>query len=160
MYDVDKIKAIASDLTGGAEDREVLRKLIASCRCAEWEIKRNQSAIFVSINDIGPDDDFTRIYTPLGFMTREEAEKKCEELSDDNFGWAMDGVKEITPEEYDLYIACGHWSTIRDTLGYMRGDEFQDSITREVMLERAEKQLAVLRDKLGFEYRWEVVGEL
>ena len=77
-----------------------------------FENNRKQKEYFISVNDIGPDDNFTRFYTVLGRMNRAEANKINEENSDNSAygaGYA-DGVREVTKEEYDYWYALACYS--------------------------------------------------
>jgi hypothetical protein len=116
---------------------------------------RKQKGYFISINDIGPDDNFTRFYTVLGKMNRADAIRINEENSDDSeYGAGYDdGVREVTEETYKLWRALACYSEMLEFSKWM------DMSMRlsDIELDPIKKKVSELRKQLGLHRKWQVV---
>lgn len=120
-----------------------------------FENNRKQKGYFISINDIGPDDSFTRFYTVLGRMSRAKAIKINEENSDNSAYGAgyKDGVREVTKEEYDYWYALACYSEMLKFSKWMK-TSMQLS---DIELEPIKKKNSELRHRLGLNQHWQAV---
>ena len=116
---------------------------------------RAQEGYYISINDIGPDDDFIRFYTVLGKMNRADAIRINKENSDDSaYGAGYDdGVREVTEETYKLWHALACYSEMLEFSKWM------DRSLRlsEIELEPIKQKISELRKQLGLNRHWQVV---
>ena len=116
---------------------------------------RKQEGYFISINDIGPDDNFTRFYLVLGKMNRENAIRINKENSDDSAYSAgyNDGVREVSEEEYDLWLALACYSEMLEFSKWMN----MSMRLSDVELDPIKQKISELRKQLGLNRRWQVV---
>ena len=110
---------------------------------------------FISVNDIGPDDEFTRFYTVLGRMYRVDAIKINEENSDDSSYYAhyKDGVREVSEETYILWHALACYS---EMLKFSKLMDMSMQLS-DVELYPIKQKISELRKQLGLHCRWQVV---
>ncbi len=122
---------------------------------------RKQEGYYISINDIGPDDNFTRFYLVLGRMNYAEAIHINKNNADDNAYSAgyNDGVREVSEEEYYLWHALACYSEMLG-LSKMFGlpKEMKMSLgLSEIEIEPIKQRISELRKQLGLNYHWQVV---
>lgn len=120
-----------------------------------FENNRKQKGYFISINDIGPSDDFTRFYTVLGRMTRAEAIKINEENSDNSAYSAgyNDGVREVTEEEYEYWYALACYSEMLELSRWM---DIHMQLS-DIEIDPIKKKISELRHHLGLNRHWQAV---
>lgn len=120
-----------------------------------FENDHKQEGYFISVNDIGPDDNFTRFYLVLGIMNRADAIRINKENSDNNAYSAgyNDGVREVTKETYDLWRALACYSEmLRLSKRMNRFMQLSD-----IELYPIKQKISELRHRLGLNHEWQVV---
>ena len=115
-----------------------------------------QEGYFISVNDIGPDDDFTRFYTVLGQMNRENAIRINKKNLDDSSYYARykDGVREVSEETYNLWQALACYSEMLTLSKKIQEPMLQLS---DIELYPIKQKISELRSKLGLHCGWQVV---
>ena len=128
--------------------QDIINKMIS-------ENDRKQERYFISVNDIGPDDNFTRFYLVLGEMTRADAIRINKENSDDSAYSAgyNDGVREVSEEEYILWHALACYS---EMLNFSKWIDRSIRLS-DIELDPIKKKISELRHRLGLNRRWQVV---
>lgn len=150
---VDRIKNIVDHMDESIDDSVLVTELEELAKSLRRSIENLHSAIYVAVYDDGPDDDFTRVYVPLGTMTCAEAKERLGELTANTY----DGyVKEITEEEWDDLIRLRYLTEILFDLKMIINHSY-DAILQDTTNDISTK-VTELRDKVGFKHRWEVVG--
>ena len=121
-----------------------------------FENDRKQWGYFISVNDIGPDDDFTRFYLVLDKMKRTDAIKINKENSDDSSYYARykDGVREVSEETYNLWQALACYSEMLTLSKTIQEPMLQLS---DIELCPIKQMISELRSKLGLHCGWQVV---
>lgn len=144
------------DFNTDKQNIDTLRKIENSARMFRRELMEEQKAYFISVNQIGPDDDFTEIYTFLGFCTEAQASKACGELSDEN-GYGHDRYLKLTKEEYNKYVKISRLTTpyykLKDIKYLSESRELVDET-----LEALKKEIEEARKEVGLTRRWQVVS--
>ena len=111
---------------------------------------------YISINDIGPDDDFTRFYTVLEKMNRENAIRINKENLDDRSYYARykDCVREVSEATYNLWQALACYSEM-----LILSKTVQEPILQlsDIELDPIKQKISELRSKLGLHCKWQVV---
>lgn len=147
---------IVNKLDGTESDIDTLTNLKELCDYALAQAERQASEYYISIEDIGPDDNFVRWYTPLGFMTLAEAKAKVYGDAEDDYYdmWDGPGIKKVTREEYDMYHDIGRLTLIKNSIGALH----ENSALNPEFLSEVEDKIKELRSAVGFKYKWEVVN--
>ena len=116
---------------------------------------RKREKYFISINDIGPNNNFTRFYTVLGKMNREEAVHINKINSDYNTYSAgcNDSVREVSKETYDLWHALACYS---EMLNISKQINISIQLS-ELQLDPIKQKISELRYRLGLNYEWQSV---
>ncbi len=153
---INEFTDMVKKLNGTESDLDVLADLRSLCCDALAQAERQASGYYISVEDIGPDDNFVRWYTPLGFMTFAEAKAKVYgDAKDDYYDmWDGPGIKEVTREEYDMYHDLGRLTSIKNSIGSLH----EKSALSPEFLSEVEDKIKELRNAVGFKYRWEVVN--
>jgi len=120
-----------------------------------FENNRKQKGYFISINDIGLDDDFTRFYTVLGKMNRVDAIRINENISDNSaYGAGYDDcVREVSEEEYYLWYALACYS---EMLNFSKRMVVSMQLS-DIELHPIKEMISKLRRRLGLNRHWQVV---
>lgn len=131
-------------------DGSLVRELINNLQCLSKAIEHEHSGWYLAIQDVGPDDNFTRYYRLLGFMTTEKAFKLLEIFPSNGY---EDHIKEIDKETWDKYCQ------VRDLSNFLKSLK---SVERCGVIDinirvKAENKMAALRKELGLRWDWEVV---
>lgn len=120
------------------------------------ENNRRQTGYYIAVNDIGPDDDFTRYYTPIGRMTRGEALVILDALGGESeyysAGWG-DHLEQVSEKTYAEWYALAIYSTM---LEYSKWVDVEYHLTDDE-LRPIEDKVLQLRKHLGLSRRWEEV---
>ena len=120
-----------------------------------FENNLKQKGYFISINDVGPDDNFTRFYTVLGKMNRADAVRINEENSDDSaYGAGYDDcVREVSEEEYYLWYALACYSEMLSLSKRM----IMSMRLSDIELHPIKEKISELRRRLGLNREWQAV---
>ena len=150
---ISDIKNIISEIDNHSDDSKFFRKLSQK---AEWianDIDRIHSGYYVAFIEVGPDDDFIRIYYPLGCMTEHEARKILdEELVTDIDYWNENGIFEVSEEKYYKYYDL---IKIQEFYSYIKKNEYElIDILPPSFIENINAKINKLRDNLGLTRRW------
>ena len=120
-----------------------------------FENNRKQKGYFISINNIGLDDNFTRFYTVLGKMNRADAVRINENISDDGvYGASYDDyVREVSEEEYYLWNALACYS---EMLNFSKRMVISMQLS-DIELYPIKERISKLRRRLGLKREWQAV---
>lgn len=121
-----------------------------------FENDSKRGGYFISVNDIGPDNDFTRFYTVLEKMTRADAIKINKENSDDSSYYARyrDGIREVSKATYNLWYELAWYSEIVALSKRALTPMLQLS---GIKLDLIKQMISKLRHRLGLNYKWQIV---
>lgn len=145
------------DFNTDKKNVDALREIENFARMLRHELMNEQKAYFISVNQIGPDDNFIEIYTFLGFCTEAQASKACEELSDEN-GYGNDTYFKLTKEEYDKYIKIRRLTSSYNKLKNVRYlSESRELVGKTV--DALQKEIEEARKEVGLTRRWQVISE-
>lgn len=148
---VEKINELAAKLDGTRDDQQILVDIEYYCRHHQREIDREFSSYFVSVNEYGTDDDFVRCYTPLGFITQEEARRCCEKLSDESY--LNDQIMAVDEETFDQYVLWSNWDRVLRILKSLKRLDADIPWYDDV-----EAKVSSVKEALGRKFRWEYPG--
>lgn len=150
-YYVNKIKEIVSTLNDDIDDSGEIYDLEQYAKSLRKFIEWRHSGIYIAIYDVGPEDDFTRCYKPLGSMTEAEALKQLNELNGPHGYYGR--IREVTKEEWDDFYHLKYLTDISNRLDWIkRYDDIPETIENDIS-----NKIKALREKLGLQYRWEHV---
>lgn len=155
---IKNFNELVSEIDEHADDSAYFYKLSQHAEWIAHGIERVHSRYYVAFVEDGPDDDFVRIWYPLGFMTAEKAYKILNEMlvSDDSEPWNDSGIKEVSKEELNRYYDLIDWQELYDRLHGNRC-KLHDILPKDFINE-LKKKIDSLREELGLKYRWEHVS--
>ncbi len=144
------------DFNTDKKSTDALREIEYHARTLRHQLMNEQKAYFISVNQIGQDDNFVEVYTFLGWCTETQADKACGELSDDN-GWGQDKYLKLTKEEYDKYSKIRRLTTSYQQLKEVRYlSESSDLVGKTIIA--LEKEIEALRKEVGLIRSWQVIS--
>ena len=156
-YYYQKMLKAFEDFDTDKKNVDALRKIESFARMLRHELMDEQKAYFISVNQIGPDDNFTEFYTLLGFCTEAQASKACGKLSDEN-GYGHDTYLKLTKEEYNKYVKIRRLTSSYDKLKDVRYlSESRELVGKTV--DALEKEIEAARKEVGLTRRWQVISE-
>ena len=148
LIEVDTNLGIKGERLSNA--RDIINNMIS-------ENDSKQRGYFISVNDIGSDNDFTRFYTVLEKMTRAEAIHINKEHVDNNSYYSRyyrDGVREVSKATYNLWYELAWYSEIVALSKRALTPMLQLSGIR---LDLIKQIISELRHRLGLNYKWQIV---
>ena len=151
-YYVDEIKKIVNDLDNEIDDSGLVIQLEEYAKRLRKFIEYQHSSFYVGIYDVGPDDDFTRCYKPLGLMTTAEASRQLSEIDEANGYYSR--LREVTKEEWDDFIYLRDLTKTLNLLNFLRS-RYND--IPKTTVDDLSSKFDTLREKLGLRHRWEIV---
>lgn len=102
---ISNFKELVSEIDNHSDDSKFFSKLSQKAQWIARDINKIHSGYYVAFIEIGPEDNFDRIYYPLGFMTEHKARKILdEELDISDEPWNENGIVEVSKEKYDKYF--------------------------------------------------------
>lgn len=149
--EINQFKDTVAKLNGTYDELDALDELKEHLDYIIELCSNSHKAYFISVNDIGPDDDFIRVYTPIGFVTRSEALAKCMKLSGED-GYGENDILEVDKETYDMYIEWRQWYDLAKQVRFFH--EAQELIPYDSVKNKVDE----IKAALGLGYRWEIPG--
>lgn len=153
---ISDIKNIISEIDNHSDDSKFFRELSQQAQWIANDIDRIHSGYYVAFIEVGPDDDFVRIYYPLGFMTAHEAYKILdEELDISDEPWNENGIIEVSEEIHNKYYDL---IKIKELYDYIIRNKYElIAILPPNFIEDLKAKIDKLRNDLGFTRRWQHV---
>ena len=150
---ISDIKNIISEIDNHSDDSKFFHELSQQAQWIANDIDKTHSGYYVAFTEVGPDDDFIRIYYPLGFMTKHEAYKILdEELDIDDDSYNESGVFEVSKEKYDKYLDL---IKIQRFYNYIKENKYEIiDILPPNFIENLNAKIEKLRNDVGFTRRW------
>ncbi len=150
---ISNIKSIVSEIDNHSDDSKFFRELSQQAQYIAGDIDKIHSGYYVAFIEVGPDDDFIRIYYPLGFMTEHEAYKILdEELDVDDESYNENGVFEVSEEKYNKYCDL---IKIKRFYDYTKQNKYEIiDILPPNFIENLKAKIDKLRSDLGLTRRW------
>ena len=156
-YYYQKMLKAFEDFNTDKKSTDALRKIENFAQMLRHELMDEQKAYFISVNQIGPDDNFVEIYTFLGWCTETQADKACSELSDDN-GYGHDTYLKLTKEEYDKYVKVRRLTTSCHKLEDVKYLSESGELVNQT-IQALRREIEDLRKEVGLTRRWQVISE-
>lgn len=151
-YYVGEIKKIVDTLDNEIDDSALIDQLEEYARCLRKFIEWRHSGLYIGVYEVGPDDNFTRCYKPLGTMTTAEASKRLDEIEEANGYYYR--LREVTKEEWDDFIHLRYLTEIFERSEWLQR-KYND--IPQNIIDDISSKISALREKLGLKYRWETV---
>lgn len=153
-HQIECFNVLISEINDHIDDASFFRELSKRAKYIANDIDKIHSGYYFAFVDNGPDDNFIRIYYPLGFVTAKEAWRILkEELIDENFqAWNECGIGEVTKQEFDKFNDLLRIQNFYDDLYDKRNS--LDDILPSNFLNNLKTKILKLRCELGFNYRW------
>lgn len=117
MYTFNMVKDLFTQAENNSDDISAIDKLMNALQIYRRELVNSKSAYYIAISAEGIEDDFTDIYTPVGFVTQAVAMGYAIDRTDEylaNMGYY--GIREVTKEEFDKFRKLAYISEALDNL--------------------------------------------
>ncbi len=152
--EIETFKNLISRIEYHTDDSKFFYEVSSHAEYIAHDIERIHSAYYVAFAEYGPDDNFIRVYYPLGLMTAEQAYKILEEelVAEDAEPWNDSGIREVTKEELDKYYDLIEIQKLYDDL-YHNRNRLQDILPPD-FIDNLKIKRDNLRNELGFTHRW------
>lgn len=149
-------KKLVSEIDDHSDDSKYFYKLSQKAEWIARDIDRIHCGYYVAFIEIGPEDNFDRIYYPLGLMTAHEAYRILKEELDGSDGpWNEKGIVEVSEEEYDKYYDLIH---ITELYGHIIKNKYKlTTILPPNFIEDLKALIDKLKSDLGFTHSWQHV---
>lgn len=146
-------KELVSEIDDHSDDSKFFRKLSQKAQWIAGDIDKIHSGYYVAFIEVGPDDDFIRIYYPLGFMTEHEARKLLdEELDTNDDSWNENGIFEVSEEKYYEYYEL---IRVQKFYNYIKENKYKlIDILPPNFIENLDVKINKFRNNLGLTRRW------
>lgn len=133
-----------------SEKTRLIDEIIEDLNFLKSEIMYSNSGYFVCVNDIGPDDCFTRIHTPLTKCTEKEASDMLDKLSDPS-NYSEDYYKEVSEKDFKLYLKLISLKKTRIALRTLiKYESDEDRIFINDYIKNLENKINEVRKELNF----------
>ena len=150
---ISDIKDNISKIDNQSDNSKFFRKLSQQAQWIANDIDRIHSGYYVAFIEVGSDDDFIRIYYPLGLMTEHEAHKILdEELDTNDDSWNENGIFEVSKEKYYKYFDL---LKMQKFCTYIKENKYEIiDILPPNFIENLNAKIEKLRSDLGLTCRW------
>ncbi len=155
--EIETFKNLISRIEYHTDDSKFFYEVSSHAEYIAHDIERIHSAYYVAWSEYGPDDNFDRVYYPLGLMTAEQAYKilKEELVGEDAEPWNSSGIREVTKEELDKYYDLIEIQKLYDDF-YHNRNRLKDILPLN-FIDNLKTKKDNLRNELGFTRQWEHV---
>ena len=150
------IKKLISEIESHSDDSDYFYKLSQKAEWLARDIDRVHSGYYVAFVDCGSEDDFDRIYYPLGLMTAERAREILNKELDSEDCCNECGIKEVSEEEIEKYYEIRKLQELYDRLVSTKYE--LKNILPNTFMDDLKIKIDQLRRDIGFRFRWEIVG--
>lgn len=157
MYTFNMVKDFFVQAENNSDDVSAMDKLMDALRTYRLELIHNKSAYYIAISAVGIEDDFTYIYTPVGFVTQDVAMgyaigRTCDNLADMGYY----GIREVTKEEFDKFRKLAYISEALNNLSVITVVDMIDYPPCKSVINELGCMIKSLRDELKLDRHEEV----
>lgn len=153
---ISDIEKLISEIDDNLDDSEYFCTLSQRIQHLTDDINRIHSGYYVAFINIGPEDNFSRFYYPLGFMTTYEAYRILrDELTIYRDPCNEEGIVEVSKEEYDKYYSLITLDELHDHIVKHKNELI--AVLPPNFIKDIKVKIDKLRSDLGFTYSWQYV---